>query len=505
MTIHSLSATKRQASVTWSTAAPLQEFPCISCGPFFATYQNGGFLSSIQKSKQAPRQPLNCLYIDQLKSAIMNRDMDYEDLLNKVTSEHDGYINAIDGMNDSIEALFKTTRKSIVSKTGGENKKDMLDAYKRTHFSMLNLDGLEGYNFQKETKYNKKGYLNSTVLDKISLADDSQEKYEIDRTKLKDLIDEHLIKTGLGKGDPNNENKKQIEYMVGCFTTYGNSSLITDYLSKRTNIHLKKSKTERILLIYCFKFYGFLINMFLLKKDLDEGLAKSFARKLRSLVNELPITLDTKTQALKMNMIFFVKIFQLGDVSEMMEILGQIEKSGIVSKDVVSLTTYFENYYYAITPQASRQSSLQYFVEAGLETLIQVDSEIDTKRKRNGNAHSNMDTKFDLLNDNQFSVQLELPSYLTNFHESLTCPIDQSEMNLLANPAIILSCGHIFGQSTVKKLLENFVPNHELPYYGENIITCPYCNVGTSEEGTRAVHYINIKEAVFENFVDYFI
>lgn len=431
-------------------------------------------------------------------------EIDYEELLNKITNEHEGYMNAIDGMNDSIEALFKTTRNSIVSKTGGDNKKDMLDAYKRTHFSMLNMDGIESYNFQMDGIY-KKSYLNSTVLDKVSIADESQEKYEIDRTKLKDLIDEHLIKAGLGYGGPSNGRDKQIEYMIGCFTKYGNSSFITRYLSTRTNIHLKKSKTERVLLIYCFQFYGLLIEIFMSKKDLDEDLAKTFMGKLRSLVNELPITLDTKTKALKTNMIFFVKIFQLPDVSEMLEILAQIEKSGIVSKDVDLLAAYLENYYYAITPQASKQSSLQYFIETALETLIQVDSEMEMKKKRNGNAHSNMDSKFDLLNDNQFSVQLELPAYLSNFHESLTCPIDQSEMNLLANPAIILSCGHIFGQSTVKKLLENFVPNHELPYYGENIITCPYCNVGTSEEGTRAVHYINIKEAVFENFVDYFI
>ena len=439
--------------------------------------------------------------------------LDYENLLDQINLEHDSYLRSIDDMNDSVETLFKATRNTIVSSTKGTTeKKELLDAYKRTYFSMLNLDKIKSYNFQKKDDNSNKHFINSSVLDKICLSDELEDKYELDKSKLKDLIDEHMIKIGVEyEHTKKNNSNKSIDYMIDNFTKFGNATDIVNYLSTRTNIYLQKNKFERLLIIHCFEFYAILIKLFTVKDDLDGFDSKSFLSELRHLINKLPATLDTKTKSLKTNIIFFVKILQLPDLGESLQILNQIEKSTIISRDIDQLTTFLENFYYDITPNISRESSLQLFIEASLIALDQVSIEIEAKNKREKPPNSSktnevdLNSQFHLLDDNQFSVQLELPSYLSNFHETLTCPIDHKEMNLLANPATILGCGHIFGQSTIKKLLENFVPNHEAPYCGEHSVTCPYCNVSTQEENARTVQYLNLKEQVFENFIDYFV
>lgn len=436
-------------------------------------------------------------------------ESEYEQALNQIIAEHGSYLCAIDGMNASLDNLFSSTRNALESFKENESKQSLVDAYKRTYFAMKAFDGIDPYNFQLQGK-DKQRFVNFSVLDKISLSEDLQGgNYEIDKKQLKDLIGEHLEKVGVPQQGTENTHSSRIDNMIDTFTQSGDVSEIVRYLRTRTNIYLKKSKTERVMLIFCFKFYGIVIRILAAKDDSEEFHSAGFIGELRELVNELPVILDARTKALKTNIIFFIKILQLPDVLECVSLLQQIDRSGILAQDVDQLTVFLEHLYYQITPNVARESSLEYFIEASLVALDQVHTQMETDRKKAKNtdksgSETDLDFQLGLLSGNQFSIQLELPSYLSNFHESLTCPIDHRELNLMVNPAIILGCGHIFGQSTVKKLLDNFIPSHEIPYYGENMITCPYCNVRTSQENTRSVQYMNLREQLFENFVDYF-
>ncbi|XBW35813.1 hypothetical protein QEN19_001386 [Hanseniaspora menglaensis] len=428
---------------------------------------------------------------------------DYSSLLNQINTEHDAYKRSIDKVNESIDALFENTKAVVVSSNQKNSKKTLLNSYKKTYFSMVDLNNIKPYNFQKEGDLKKEQFINSTVLGKIRLDDEAENRYEIDKMKLKSLIQQHLVKIG-ALDDSDGGLKSKVDEMLECFVLKGDCSKIVCYLSTRTNIYLRKTNIDRSLLISCFQFYGILIQLF----SSGEAMG-NFIAPLKKLINSLPMSLDSKTKCLKTNIAFFIKLLELSNVNERDSILDQIEKSNIIKNDVDQLISHFENIFYSITPEASRESCLQYFIEAGLIALDQLSSEVEVSRRKSQisadlAAPTDLDFSLDLFNDNQLLIQLDLPSYLLNFHETLACPISHTEMNILANPAVVLGCGHIFGQSTVRKLIENFVPNHEAPNCGNYMISCPYCKASTSEQDIRNVQYVNFKEQVFENFVDYF-